>query len=732
MSSAFRDPLRLISTLWVEEIRAVLTPASGRRLRLFGRILLIWLIETGGLLVLDPVLPGLHVSHPAAALGLVIAIQVLNAVIRPVLVYLALPLLVLSLGTVVLFINGLVVMAADGVVPGIAIDGYGWAFVVALGLALVNASVGWLLDLGEEESFYRGLTQRLARRGQALRVGDRPGTIIVQIDGLGHDVLVGAIRTGQAPTLARWIREGTHRLVEWECALPSQTSASQAGILLGDNRDIPAFRWYEKPARRLLVSNRPADAAEIERRLSDGHGLLSRNGSSIGNLLSGDAHRSVLTMSTIADLSPGLGRRSRDFFLYFVNPYSTTRGIFRMLLEIFIERRQARRQAGRGVVPRMDRGGAFPFLRAVSCVLLRDIAVTLLVEDMVRGIGVAYADFVSYDEIAHHAGPERPEALGAVEELDRQLAALERASASAPRPYRFIVLSDHGQSFGPTFRQRYGQTLEATIAGLMRGDAPAGTRGPSVEAATGSVEGWGHLNAFLAEVLSGHGPVARGLRRLVGRAERVEVGPVAVRPVAAGPTTPELVVCASGNLALIYFTIRPDRLSLEAIEVAFPGLIASLASHPGVGLILVRSEADGPVVLGPAGRRRLRDDAIEGIDPLAQFGPRAADHLRRLDGFANVGDLVVNSLLDPVSGEVAAFEELIGSHGGLGGPQTRPFLLFPAEYPAPDGPIVGAPALHRILAGWLSRPASTGEPGSPPPPMTAQDVAQQIAQRSAP
>ena len=94
--------------------------------------------------------------------------------------------------------------------------------------------------------------------------------ILFEIDGLGEGVLRDALRDGHAPTIARWLSQGTHRIQGWECDLSSQTGASQAGLLLGSNWDMPAFRWYEKESGRTLVSNHPADAAEIERRRSTG------------------------------------------------------------------------------------------------------------------------------------------------------------------------------------------------------------------------------------------------------------------------------------------------------------------------------------------------------------------------------------------------------------------------------------------------------------------------------
>ncbi|MDQ3870755.1 MAG: phage holin family protein, partial [Chloroflexota bacterium] len=116
---------------------------------------------------------------------------------------------------------------------------------------------------------------------------------------------------------------------------------------------------------------------------------------------------------------------------------------------------------------------------------------------------------------------------------------------------------------------------------------------------------------------------------------------------------------------------------------------------------LVGSERLGPVVLGQAGLHRLEDGSVEGVDPLAPFGPNAPEHLRRLHAFQHVGDLVVNGRYDPLTDELTAFEELVGSHGGLGGEQNIPFLLFPAGWQIGDGRLVGAPEVHSVLRGWL-------------------------------
>jgi hypothetical protein len=136
----------------------------------------------------------------------------------------------------------------------------------------------------------------------------------------------------------------------------------------------------------------------------------------------------------------------------------------------------------------------------------------------------------------------------------------------------------------------------------------------------------------------------------------------------------------------------------------------------------VRSEEHGAVVVGDVGTCYLDEDRVEGQSPLAPFGPDAARHVLRTDGFPHCPDIVVNSRYWPHSDEVAAFEELVGSHGGLGGTQSFPFLLHPTELELPPEELVGAESVHRHLRTWLAQlghdeyraPAEPSSPGRPP------------------
>jgi hypothetical protein len=428
------------------------------------------------------------------------------------------------------------------------------------------------------------------------------------------------------------------------------------------------------------VCSAPDDCAEIERRHATGKGLLIDGGGSRGNLLSGEADEVILTVSRMqAEKRANAGYRA-----FFANGTNVTRVTVLFVWELVLEWAAALRAIRRDVRPRGHRGGIYPLIRAGICVVVRDLIVFGVLTDMMRGRSAVYATFSSYDEVAHHSGLERADTLEALRKLDQQFGRIARARRFAPRPYEVVVLSDHGQTQGATFKQRNGYGLEdlvrrsldgAEVAHLAGGDEHDAAVGQAMREATG---------------------------RAPAPAESESKDAVGDRDV---------VVLGSGNLGLVYLMDTPRRLTLEEIEDRHPRLIGALREHPHVGFLLVRSAAHGPVALGARGAHYLAEARVDGEDPLAEFSPTAAQHLLRTDAFPHTADIMVNSFYDPELDQGCAFEELVSFHGGMGGPQTRAFLLAPVELPAVEEPIVGAESVHKVLVGWRSFLAQ----GVPPP-----------------
>jgi uncharacterized membrane protein YvlD (DUF360 family) len=664
----------------------------GGRLALLRRLVVTVVVATISFAVTAWLLPGLTVSSLSAAVLAVILISLFNAVVRPVVLAALVPVSLILTGIAVLVLQFFAFLVVAQLAPGVSVASLVTAIAASFIFAIVNTTLTALLGIDQGGTYFTSLFQAL-RAKSAVPTSDREGVVIVQIDGLAYPILAGRVRAGSVNTMAGWIRSGTHRLSRWEALLPSMTSAGQLGILHGTNDGIPAFRWFERDRQKLMVSSNPADAAEIVRRASNGEGLLSNDGVSICNLVTGDAVRSYVTTAALAEGSRGLGD-SRAFFSFFFSPTGYLRSFTKFLGEFVLERVQNRRMRRAGVQPRLDRSFKYAGMRAASNVLLRDVNVSLIIEEMYRGANVIYADFTDYDEIAHHSGPERVEAFQALDGIDAAIATLAKAAEDAPRPYRFVVLSDHGQSLGATFKQRYGESLGDLVRRLMGGAATV-----AHEETHG--EGSAFTNAFLSEVVRSEGATASVARSVLGN--RASDGIVDIAPEAeVGTPGPDgAIVVGSGNLGLVYLTGFDHRLTVEELEALHPGMVGALAEHPGVSAILVRSASRGGLVLGKRGARNLVDGVVEGEDPLAPFGPHAVLSLQCEDSMEHAPDVLLLSQYDPELGEVAAFEELIGSHGGLGGWQTEPFILHPVEWELDEPLPIGAPSVYRNLRRWL-------------------------------
>jgi hypothetical protein len=643
-------------------------------------------------------LPGVDSSGLVSMLWLVVLVAGVGTLLRPLL--LALASVLGGYGALLLgfFIQAIVMYVALSLDPGAHISSFAMAFVASWVAAALSALVNYLADAGTDDAFL-GETLRRMVRGRRLGGPRQPGLLVIQLDGVAAPLLQWAVRAGNLPNIGQWLRSGRYRLRSWHTGVPATTPAMQAGLLHGDAQRVPAFRWYEKDTRRLMVTNRPRDAAQIEERVSDGRGLLRHGGASIGNIFSGDAPVSLLTVSNAA--LPG--RSARGYAAFMTSPYGLARAVVLGFGELLKELHQARLQRRRDVHPRVSRLGAYLLLRPVSNVLLRDLNVSLIAEQMARGTPTIFCDFVDYGEVAHHAGPARMDAMQALEELDRVVGILDRlAAAGGARDYRLVVLSDHGQSQGATFRQRHGKSLEQVVREQLSAPVPA----HRTSAATGNVEEWGPVNMLLTGVAASGGPAAaatraatRAIPRDVGGHE-VVLGPAAADERAVEGTDPELVVVSSGNLAMVYLARYPGKLTLERLDELHPGLVRGLATHPGIGVVVVSTEGGGPVAIGARGANRLRDGVVTGEDPLAPYGPRARGDLLRHQAADHVGDLVLISQVDEGTDEVAAFEELVGCHGGLGGWQTEAMLVHPARWRIDTDELIGPEVIHRHLKRW--------------------------------
>jgi uncharacterized membrane protein YvlD (DUF360 family) len=664
--------------------------------KLIARALLIWVIEAVGLAIVLRFLPGVTINTWSSAFGAVLVIALLNALIRPVILLISAKLGIIVFGVAALFLNAFLILLADALLPGFSVDGLWTAFLLAIGLALVTAALSAMLCINDDDSFYRNVIRRLARRKVPTEGLDRPGTVVIQIDGLAEPLLRRAFAERRMPTLQAWLSSGSHRLSGWECQIPSMTTASQAGVLHGDYSDLPAFYWYQKEDRRLMASGSPGDLHDVERRISTGQGLLAGHGWTVMALFSGDAERAIMTTTKSINDDGKLTVDPSDFYAYLFDPYNLYRGIAGLVGAAVVECWQALRQHVEDVQPRTHRAGKFAIQRGVCNVVARDMTTWGVVLAMYRAQPVVFCNYLGYDEVGHYAGPETHDAMDTLPGIDRQIRQLVRAAREAPRNYQFVVYSDHGQTTAPLFEKVYGKPLQELVRELIQAES-------AVQISGARDEGLAHVSSFLNGLVQGQGLMAKGTRRLIGKQN--DAGPVELAPTekyGEQAAAAEVVVTSSGNLGHVYFAQVPERLTVEQIAVAYPGLVEALVGHPGVEFLIVVSETRGPIVIGKHGIRELDPDiVVEGDDPLAPFTPHTAGFLCRLARFPHSGDVMVMGKYDASTGQVITMDELVGAHGGVGGMQTEPFVMFPAGWTDRPPEIIGADGLHHFLLRYI-------------------------------
>lgn len=654
------------------------------------------------------------------AIIIVIAVAIANALLWPIFRRFLMKIIIFTFGIGSLFINSIIFYIASYFIPGVSAGIYG-----VLQVPIVMAIATTLMANITNTNYYDNYIQSILKYALEQKTPYKKiysGVIMLEIDGLSINILKKAIDKGVMPNLKKWLDDGTHTLKGWETDLSSQTGASQAGILHGNNQDIVAYRWIEKENNnQLVVSGKLSDAPLVEKRISNGEGLLV-NGISIANMFSGDSEIPTLTSSKLGGLSKIYNKTLNAAFL---DAYNFQRLFLLFLWDIILELYSQITHYLKNIQPRLRRTIVYATVRAGANVVLREVTTDVLTSEILAGnIDTAYATYMGYDEIAHHSGVEDDDVWGALKRIDVQFAKITSAIEMSDRDYKIVVLSDHGQSKGATFKQRYGITLGNYVRKLLPDDLMVFKTEYNIDHFRDAVIPENlqirHLKNKFGDI---HDDLFEDLKSLQDIKDQVEKRKPSLifenekyknlkdkytnslDYIKGYESTPqstkkakdsELIVLGSGNMGLIYLTQWSERLNYEEIVMLFPDLIPGLVKHSGIGFILVNSIADGGMVIGQNGIYYLDSDIIIGENPLEDFGVNAASHLKRQNSFRNMPDILVNSFYDAKFDEVCAFEELIGSHGGLGGDQSKPFILYPSEWSDP-GDLVGAESIYSFL-----------------------------------
>lgn len=691
-----------------------------------------------GLVALVPLNIGISIDSLFTGAVVIISLSLINSLLWPIVSRVLMPFLLVTLGVGSFILNALLLIFLTWMIPGFTASGYALFFTPLL-MAIITTAISEILAVDDNSTYYRSFTKDALKRREN-HVKRKKGMIILEIDGLAREILEEAIDSGYMPTLKSWIERGSHSITGWETDLSSQTGASQAGILHGNNKDIVAYRWVDKKNNNKVMScGSFSDVASMEKKISNHEGLLKYNGAGRCNLFSGDSKNLIYVSSDI--ISNFKAEYNKAWRMVFSNIDSFTRIFVLFLEDVIFEYISQIRQFVMNVKPRISRGFVYAFIRAGASVILREVNTKTLIWDMMDGeLDIIYATYLGYDEIAHHSGIRDRDSFRYLKKLDKHFSRIEHASSYSKRKYEFVIQSDHGQSNGATFKQRNnGVGLDRLVSALLPEDMdvfgdfdPDNTNMkrayvPFSRQKDNLMDKYGQQKDNLVEKYEQQKDNIRDIYEdqkdnLVEKYEKQrdflferysiqrdtiltdydnELSYVnKYEPKKRNKKTKledsEAIVLASGNLGLIYFTQWTARLTYESIIGLFPDLIPGLVNNPYIGFILIDTEERGPIVISDKGVYYLDSDTYTGENPLNDFGENAADHLRRTNSFSTVPDILVNSFYDKENDEVAAFEELVGSHGGLGGTQTKPFILHPSYWQI-NNDLVGAESIYHLL-----------------------------------
>jgi len=540
---------------------------------------------------------------------------------------------------------------------------------------------------------------------------------MLQIDALAYSDLRRALELGLCPTIARLMREG-FVLRRWFCGLPSATPYCQAGMFHGENGGIPAFRFYDKSARKVITCNAPHGVQYIRDRIHSPGALAG--GSSYVNLLDGDAQTVAFTVATREKIS--VYRRlggTRMGLLILLHPIRMARMALQGAFEWLLEEWERARGEIAGRVTHSE--GIFPFIRILSNVVIRELQTMAILLDVYLGVPVIYSTFMQYDELAHHFGPSSKQALVDLRRTDARIAEIWRmAQLAGGRGYDLVILSDHGMTPALSYRVKYGESLGTTVQRILdeapRSDKPA----PRSLASFAVDTEYSDIGPEVVEAVAQLTPASFGARKGIRRfrdwlRSRYGLREIIFPEKYRVDRTNDVVVTYSSCLALVYFAATERRLTLEQIlaDARWATLYERLIFHPGIGLVATVS-ARGVTLASKHGRARLSEGEVEiisGDNPLEIFGtePYVLRAVESLVSQPNAGDCVLFGTYDGY--DIISFDDQVGAHGSAGGDQVYPFIISPEKLGLGGEALEDARDIHRTV---LARYAAANAPGALP------------------
>jgi hypothetical protein len=466
------------------------------------------------------------------------------------------------------------------------------------------------------------------------------GLVIVHVDGLGADSIEEALREGKMPFIKSLMETEGYELHRYRCGIPSTTPFVQAGILYGDNSEIPSFRWWDRNEQLLVQFGAGSTFKKVAAKYFHGCQPLTEGGAAIAACYpAGAAETFGIAYQDRRYSGQESGSRSawKVVLPYLANPLNLLDLLWHGLDSIA----QTALAFGRDRLSGRIAAGTYAVTDVLEEMFVHHVTRHAVTRAMSDGYSPIYAGFYAFDETGHAFGPDDPYAMRILRHVDSTIRKIARNRGDR---YEMVVLSDHGQidtiPFGRISDKAFGELVAGWLPGYRIQEMKGKAFGPPDE------EALGRLN-----------------------------------------------ITNSGGLSHLYFADRPERFTYSALTAQFPGLARNIAAIDGVGLVMAR-DGDADVFL--TGGQELRGEAVKPV--LAQYDDPDVllSQLSRLNSFHSSGDLVVFGAFK--DGRQVNFEKQAGGHGSIGGEQAHPFVLAKRAWGLDTTGVQGAHELHPILS----------------------------------
>jgi hypothetical protein len=468
--------------------------------------------------------------------------------------------------------------------------------------------------------------------------------VVLHIDGLGADMLERALRDGRMPNLRRLIDAEGYVIHRYRCGLPSTTPFAQAGILYGDNSEIPCFRWWDREERVLVQFGTRSTFKKVAGKYFGGCRPLTEDGACIATCYpAGSADDFGIAYQ---DRSYGGQPRSRSAWNvlvpYLLNPIHLGDWVWQIFAVLVRTVRDYATARSEGRHP----ARSYVAIDAAEEMFVHHLTRFAVEKAMREGYSPIYAGFYAFDEVAHAFGPQDHAARRVLGHVDHTI---RKVAESRGGRYELVVLSDHGQiettPFAASHGKAFGEVLAALLPGFRVQEVEGKTYGPEESEARGRV----------------------------------------------------MVTC-SGGAAHLYFTDRAARMGHRELKAAHDGLVGEIARLPQVGLVATRDGADD---FFTCGAEELRGAAVKPLLATYDDPDILHTHLSRLNSFRHSGDVIVFGAF--IEGKQVNFEEQAGGHGSIGGEQLHPFVLAKQEWGLDTARVNSSQELHPLLCRLRDR-----------------------------